>query len=196
MSGKNWQTMQGVDQDNNATEFLAAAILKTIPGAEYGRDIYRETCGPSSLEACLAALGVDQSQAGRLQPSDYYTMLLNDRTVFAHKDWPLPHNRYIESYPELIRLLYPQVKSQVLWYGVGIADLVRKVLLAPDSVAILNLKNPGHYVAAVHIDSNDVVTYNDSWLGDYFNPSPKHLRTIKLADLVANLKTGLVEIKL
>jgi len=188
-----------VDQDNNSVERLLGLLISTYSKGKDKRTIYRETCGPSSFEACLESHGIDQkSKCGLLQPSDFYTMLMNDRRYINNPAWDQPVNRFIEAYPLLARLLYPEaIECKVEWYPkVGdLAAIVREVLLRPKTNCILNLKVPGHYIAAFHISDTDIVYYNDSWKADTWNPSPNHKRSIPLADLVKNIKVGLVSIR-
>jgi hypothetical protein len=198
MSCKYWNDpgKGNVDQDNNAVENIITKMVNGI-GSIPQKAIYRETCGPSSLESCLDGLGEDQSQCGILQPSDYYTMAMNDRKIINNKFFDLPTNRYIEAYPLIIGILYPKLKSKVIAIDQDkkkTAYLLKNSLLGSDTVCIINLINPGHYISALHIDDNDVVYYNDSWKDDFFNPSPNHKRSIALSALVDNMKNGFVEI--
>lgn len=199
MSCKNWNNSDkgNVNQDNNATENIITKMVNDL-GKIPAKSIYRETCGPSSLESCLEGLGIDQGIAGILQPSDYYTMAMNDGKIINNKYFDKPTNRYLEAYPLIIGILYHDIKARVIKIdGLGqdrIAELLGDALKAPDTTCIINLKNPGHYVAGLHMDDSGIVTYNDSWLEDYFNPAKTHKRTIKLADLVANMKNGFVKI--
>lgn len=189
MSAENWENPQkgNVDQDNNAVESLVGKIQ--------GKIIYRETCGPSALESCLEVLGIDQSICGVLQPSDYYTMVLNDKKLIKPLAWwSAPINRYIESYIYLIDLLYPKLKSKIIKVDDGVKENLSTVLRAENSVAILLLNDPGHFVAAHHIDDDGTVFYNDSWLLNYYNPSRFHKRSIPIKVLTNNLKHAFLHI--
>lgn len=196
MSCKYWNNPDkgNIDQDNNAVENIITKMVNDL-GKLPVKEIYRETCGTSSLESCLEGLGVDQSQSGILQPSDYYSIAMNDKKIISNSYFDKPTNRYLEAYPLIIGILYPKVNSSVVWIKPeNAASLLKDCLKAPDTVCIINLKNPGHYVSGLHIDDNDIVVYNDSWLGDFFNPANTHKRTIKLADLADNMKNGFVKI--
>jgi hypothetical protein len=185
-------TKGNVDQDNNSAEALVTKAINSL-GKIPVKSIYRETCGPSSLEACLESLGVDQSQCGNLQPSDYYTLCMNDKRLIDNRYFDQPTNRYLEAYPLIIGILYPNIKASVKKLD---KELLRDALLSRNTACIINLKNPGHYVAAFHIDSSGIIYYNDSWLGDFFNPSPKHKRSIHIDQLFDNMKNGFVCITL
>jgi len=186
MSTKHWANMDmgNVDQDNNAIESIIGKVMDKL--------IYRETCGPSSLEACLESLGVDQSQTGRLQPSDFYTCAMNDPKIVG-KFFDNPVNRYLEAYPLVLGILYPHVNAHVKPVD---KESLRKSLAAPNTACIINLIKPGHFVAAFHIEQDGTIHYNDSWREDYFNPSPDHRRRIHIDQLFANMKNGYVEISL
>ena len=187
MSTKYWANLDkgNVDQDNNSIESIVGKILN--------KGISRETCGPSSLEACLESLGVDQSQCGDLQPSDYYTCAMNDQKLIRQAYFPQPSNRYLEVYPKILTVLYPEIKCSVKPLD---KEGLRKSLTDPDTACIINLIKPGHFVAAFHIDGDGTIYYNDSWKEDYFNPSPDHRRKIHIDALFANMKNGYVEISL
>jgi hypothetical protein len=201
MSSKFWNAPDkgNIDQDNNGIESLLGAIIRDYTNGEDKREIYRETCGPSALEAALESLGVDQGQAGKIQPSDYYTAWMNTPGNVKQPGWTKPKNRYLEAYPLLLSALYPAIVSSVKYIDVlgkqKTVAIVREILAAPQSVALLLLKDPGHYIAALHIDERDLVTYNESWAGNYWNPGSTRKRTIGLASLVENLKYGLLQIE-
>jgi hypothetical protein len=198
MSCKNWnvQGKANVSQENNSVERFLATVLMAYD-AKYKKDIQLETCGPSSLEACLEGLGVDQSQAGILQPSDYYTMAMNDPKILGEAaGWPLPVNRYIKAYPMLVAKLYPKLECWIDWFreGVDPTPLIRSRLQTRQTVLIANLKQ-GHYVALLHVDQQGLVTYNESWMNNTFNPGKERKRTIRIEELVKNLKVGVVVIQ-
>lgn len=185
MSGKNWNA-PGVSQENNAVENL---IQKG-----YSRNDYLETCGTSSLEAALDALGVAQEQCGRLQPSDYYTMILNDPQLMPVHRWGSPGNRVFEAYPLLLQLLYPSVQYKMHSTNIY-RETIEKCLLQDDSVCILNLRRPGHYIAALHYEAGRVL-YNESWLNNFWNRGTSRKRWINIEDLVLNLKNQVLQIYL
>jgi hypothetical protein len=193
MSTKNWNNpdMGNVDQDNNAIESIITKVINDL-GSVQKKAIYRENCGPSSLSACLESLGVDQnSVCGILQPEDFYACAMNDGKIIQNKYFDKPVNRYLEAYPLIIGILYPSLKSSVKKLD---NEVLRKSLSAPDTACIINLINPGHFVAAFHIDESGIIYYNDSWLGDFFNPSPKHKRSIHIDQIFSNMKNGFIEI--
>lgn len=194
MSTKFWNDPNkgNVSQDNNAIEAIVTKVINGL-GKIPAKNIYRETCGPSGLEALLESLGVDQSQCGKLQPSDYYSCMMNDGRIITSKYFDQPVNRYLEAYPLIVGIIYPNLRASVKKLD---KDQLKISLSAPDTGCLINLKNPGHFVAAFHIDENDIVYYNDSWLEDYFNPSKTHKRSIHIDRLFDNMKNGFVEIAL
>lgn len=196
MSGKYWnvENKGNVDQSNNAVEILTAKVLK--------KQTYYETCGPSSLESCLEVLGVNQERiTGVLQPSDFYTMRLNDPRFISGTKYPgTPNNRVLDEYPKLIQELYGDVcTSKIHQLTTDIPKtikLLKDIMVKPDTVTIVNTIDPGHYLSVHHIDSAGIVYYSDSWLGNTFNPAPKHKRTIDITTLAKNLKNYILEINL
>lgn len=198
MSCKNWNAPDkaNVDQDNNAVESLLTAVVNNTEGAKR-YSLYRETCGPSALEACLEGLGIDQSFTKPLQPSDFYTMWLNDPARRYPAGWDKPKNRYLEAYPKLIAELFPRLNCEVEYLDPSKqrrVGQIREILRAPQSVAMLLLENPGHFESGLHIDDRDVVTYNEPWMGNYWNKGTTRKRTIGLASLIENLKYGLLHL--
>lgn len=183
MSCVNWNKADkgNVNQDNNAIE----SLLGSFKG---DRPIYRETCGPSAIESLLEGLGVDQAQCGLLQPSDYYTAYLNDPKRGFPSSWTQPKNRYGEAYPRLIKDLYPLLKTRMVFAGVkALKDDLVKVLQAVDSVALVNLNDPGHYIAVLHIDEHMNVHYNDSWLGNPWGKAQTHKRSMHIDKFILNV---------
>jgi hypothetical protein len=187
-----------INQDNNAVEILAGKILADYTQGAYDyKKVYRETCGPSSLESCLEAMGADQRIiCGLLQPSDFYTMAMNDRTFIDIPGWEKPVNRYPEAYPMIIKRLYKdRFSARVQKYARNSdkVDLVANSLQAKQTTAILLLDSPGHFIAGLHLEG-DTVHYNDSWRRNPWNPSQEHKRTVSIYELAKNLRYGFVEI--
>lgn len=188
MSCINWNVPDraNVDQDNNATESLLGSIVENYSLSRDKHRIYRESCGPSALEACLEGLGESQAQCGALQPSDYYLMWLNDR---SRRKWPLsltlPINRYPVPYLRLISELYPRLKAKLI--ETELKESIKVQLLAPNTVLLVNLTDPGHFVSGLHIDQFDFVHYNDSWLGNYWGKAQTHKRSMPLVQFASNV---------
>jgi hypothetical protein len=174
----------GVAQENNGVENL----LKRLKIEES----WLETCGPSSLEAIFDFFGQDMSFLGPCQPSDVFTMLMHDYR-YSPLDKPLPMNRYLSSYPGLIEKLFPAFAGEVVEYTDDKATMIRKDL--SEGPIMIDLINPGHFIACKSIDSADVVTYNESWMHDTWNPGTTRIRTIALADLVQNVKEGYLKVR-
>lgn len=200
MSCKNWNNPDraNIAQENNSAEAFVGAILRDRDPAER-REIYLETCGPSAFEAAVDGLGIDQGFVFEVQPSDWYTIWLNDPARRFPSGWTKPKNRYLEAYPRLVEEFFgDEIEASVLYWNENIDERVltlRSVLSAPQSVLMLLLKNPGHFITALHIDSNDVVTYNEPWKANPWNPGTARKRTVKLADLVTNLKYGALRLR-
>ena len=170
-----------VGQENNGVENLLKRLI--IQGS------WLETCGPSSLESIVAFHGIDMGFLGPCQPSDVFTMLMHDYR-YSKLDKPLPMHRYLDSYPPLIEKLFPTLKGEVILYdGKDPSAVIRGNI-----PCMVNLISPAHYIACLSIDG-DVVTYNESWMNDKFNPGSSRIRTILLSDLVKNVKYGILAVR-
>jgi hypothetical protein len=193
-----WDKPEAVStgQEDNAIEAIAGAILRSYTKGAYSAQEWLETCGPSSLEACLKGLGIRQD-TGKLQPSDYYACLANDPQILKRPNWTLPKHRYLEAYPLIVNWLYPELNCRVDWLPASrdkIIELVRGVLSQPQTVAIINTADPGHYIAALNIDNQGIVYYNDSWLQNYWNRAATHYRSVHINRLALNMRAGIVTI--
>ena len=195
MSGKNWanQKLGNFSQENNATEKLLGKL---------------ESCGPTALACIIEDLGyadmrkvgVHKMEVPFLQIEDFYTMVLNSDNLIRSNDG-YPANRYILNYRQLINLLYPGVfEVTEVWYPhdefpSDIANLVAEYLKRPNTELLLVMRNPGHYVAAQHVE-NGVLYYADPWTKNPYNSSTLVKRSIKLTKIAENLKIGFVAITL
>jgi len=195
MSCVNWNVDKkaNVSQDNNAAESFATALVNDVLTdikSEKRYKLYRESCGPSMVESGLEGLGEPMPWAGFLQPSDAITMWLNDparkwQEWHAKRypnegaiNWKEPINRYGRAYVRFIEEVYPHLRAR--WINKNLVSELRVSLRAKQTIAFINLHEPGHYVTGLHIDEHDVITYNDSWLGNTWNPATTHKRVITL----------------
>ena len=161
-------------QDNNATEKLLAK--------SHNKDQYLETCGPTSAVSLLSARGDDINcnfpGEYQMQPEDALTIFFHDpqnRPVLeaarALRQDQWFGNRIPQWYPVAIQAVFG-VECSFHWGLLKIDQL--KELLSRNIGVMLQLNNPGHYIAVVAFDyTKDEIIYNDPWPGNYW---PERLR--------------------
>lgn len=151
-------------QTNNSIEALLRA---------HGGKGWLESCGPSAMVNCLAAMGV-KVEAARIgawtpQPEDIVTLYLNDprnadrfaRAERGIKPGSIPGNRVAAYYPDAAMDLYSVHAALTL--GLMGFDSLASFLRGGKAVQLC-LVNPGHYVAAVAFDDDaQEIVYHDSW---------------------------------
>jgi len=186
MSTRHWANpnLGNFSQENNASENLVGHL---------------ESCGPTALACLLEDLGVEQIDVPHIQIEDYYTMVLNSPKLINSTDG-YPANRYILNYPKIIELLYPELKAKLVWFPnpyeeSAAAQRIKLSLAKPNTGLLLSMRNPGHFIAASHFASG-VLYYSDPWVGNTYNPAPTVKRSIRLTELVKNLKVGFMELSL
>jgi len=186
-------------QTNNTTE----AILKKL-----GIKGYLETCGPTCLVICCAALiGKDVEVR---YPGGYLISIEDGGMSFFHNknNYKLfreidnqisppkyrvdpantMNNRVPWFYPTAAKELYgieAEYISRNLWWE------VRDYLLDGNSVQLL-LEDPGHFIAAVAYDKKtDDVLYVDPW-PDRVTPTDGHLTRMKHGEFVENVRPHII----
>lgn len=175
------------DQDNNGVENLVTKILN-----DYGiqKKLHRESCGSSSYNSCMEVLGA------YVPGEDEVVCWMN--TPGNCPDRPQPANRYFDNYIRVVRHFNPEVKYQFINFPNDDthtkADIIAGHLTDMNTVAMVNLKDPGHYLSVHHV-KNGVVYYSDSWVGNYWNPSPACKRTMALEPFSENCEIGILLFK-
>ena len=184
MSTRYWadQTMGNYSQENNASEKLVGHL---------------ESCGPTAVACLLEDLGVEQISIPWIQIEDYYTMVLNSPKLIDSPDG-YPANRYVLNYPKLLKLLYPDLKTKMIWFPkpydpAAVAQRIKLSLAKPNTGLLLVMDDPGHYIAAQHFEAG-ILYYADPWVGNKYNPAPTVKRSIRLTELAKNLKIGFMEV--
>lgn len=149
-------------QTNNPTEIF----LKKI-----GYSQWLETCGPTTLVNCIASLGVnvEVETFGNYKPQPESVVM-----DFFHdsKNYPLLKKARPNVEPsEIVGNRVPQYYPVAAWeifrvksYFKFVKDFkfVTNELIKGKAIQ-LQLKEPGHYIAAVHFDAEtSEIVYNDS----------------------------------
>lgn len=176
------------DQDNNGAEALITKVLK-----DYGveKKLHRESCGSSSYNSCMEVLGT------KAPGEDNVIFWMN--TPGKCPDRPQPANRYFDNYINVVKHFNPEVKYEWIPMAYSLSTAEKARLLGENlgdmnTVAMVNLIDPGHYLSVHHVN-NGIVYYSDSWVGNYWNPSPKCKRTMDLYKFAENCEIGLLLFK-
>jgi len=177
-------------QTNNSLENLMKKKYKTG---------YLETCGPTAAINCMAVLGYGVKTICReveFQPEDILSLFMNDPSNKAKferirkgVDY-LPGNRVPQFYPWAVMQLF-NVECE---FKYGDIERIRQSLIEGNSIQLL-LKRPGHYIAAVAIDTeNWDIIINDPW-PNRFKDKNGFNRRISIKEYKSNVRNYYVEYK-
>lgn len=205
MSGINWNNPNkgNYSQDNNGVENLCTKILNNLTELRH-YNLYRESCGGTSAVNVADDIGLNVD-FGPIQPEDYVMMILNDPRLI--KQGKVPGNRYIENYPKLFKILWPEADVELIWFqrwdeptqqmvnlytDAQKAQMIQDTLSLPNTGAIIHVE--GHYIAGQHYE-NGKIYYADSWVDNpYMAISKTVKRSMSLEGFAKHTRVGMVRV--
>lgn len=152
-------------QTDNPTDSLLRKILKKFD------PYYLETCGPTAACICLAALGYNLkilTPGGYIpQPEEILQDWFNDPNTKTIREQIrkgvdyLPGNRIPQFYPTAVKKVFGEkIDAGFSWNG-NKWEIIFNHLKFGCAIQLC-LKKPGHYIAALAFDEQEII-YNDPW---------------------------------
>jgi hypothetical protein len=145
-------------QTNNAIE----QILK-----KKNVQSWLENCGPTTAINCIASLGINVEKWPGMQPEDIISIFFNNPANFTKLTSirNLDLNNYLvneipQYYPYMAKYLFNVESKYIVTNNY---DLIIKYLKDGNTIQMC-LRNPGHYIAAIDTENNNII-YNDPWPG-------------------------------
>lgn len=185
-------------QNNNGVEQI---LVKANAKAKF------VSCGPESIANLLACMGILREiklpGGGILQPGDAMAIWANDPAnydaMLKYRQDTDPKIYLGNTVPQWYEAIVPAVMGVQCRFSWGCNFERIKTAIQAGLGVMLCLKNPGHFIAVVGVDTDKkTVIYNDPWPQNQWPKSmagkPGEGREVPMVDLESNLQPFMVEV--